>query len=48
MKQLIITEIFQQAWKQTKAHIWILAGLYVAFTILSSLFALLVDPLTHS
>lgn len=48
MKQLIITEIFQQAWKQTKAHIWILAGMYVAFTILSSLFALLVDPLTHS
>lgn len=48
MKQLIIPEIFQQAWKQTKAHIWILAGMYVAFTILSSLFALLVDPLTHS
>jgi uncharacterized membrane protein len=39
-----ISEVFKTSWKLTKSQIWVLAGLFIGFTILSSIISLFGTP----
>lgn len=43
-----ISEVFKTSWKLTKSQIWVLAGLLIGFTILSSIISLFGTPAESS
>ncbi|MBQ4163168.1 MAG: hypothetical protein IJD84_09885 [Parabacteroides sp.] len=43
-----ISEVFNTSWKLTKSQIWVLAGLLIGFTILSSIISLFGTPAESS
>ncbi|MDR1403768.1 MAG: glycerophosphoryl diester phosphodiesterase membrane domain-containing protein [Tannerellaceae bacterium] len=43
-----VSEVLRASWAALKSQIWILAGLFVGYTILSSVFSLLLTPVMTS